>query len=137
MRYYCVEMGGTVKSVRCGTVRWLGAFGCECTATLRWIVQICTWWSPCENLLMVDSMWKSAHVGIPYGNLPMLGTPCGNLLMMGTPLYSSLQFSMSKSDEIIALCTLKIACTAEIIHISVFCATIFSEYGLTAGLANF
>ncbi len=91
-------------------------------------VEICPCW---------DSLWKSAHVGTPYGNLPMLGTPCGNLLMMGTPLYSSLQFSMSKSDEIIALCTLKIACTAEIIHISVFCATIFSEYGLAARLANF
>lgn len=146
MRYYCVEMGGTVK---CGTLRWLGAFGCECTAPLRWIVQICSWFH-CGNLLMVDSMWKFAHGGFhveicscwtPCGNLLMLGlhveicpcwTPCGNLPMMGTPLCSSLQFSMSKSDEIIALCTLKIACTAEIIHISVFCATIFSEYGLAA-----
>ncbi|MEK4472444.1 hypothetical protein NSQ91_04435 [Paenibacillus sp. FSL R7-0048] len=132
MRYYCVEMGGTVK---CGTLRWPGSFGCECTAPLRWIVQICTWWSPCENLLMVDSMWKSAHGGL-HVEICSWWTPCGNLLMMGTPLYSSLQFSMSKSDEIIALYTLKIACTAEIIHISVFCATIFSEYGLAAGLAN-
>ncbi|OME09913.1 hypothetical protein BSK60_26655 [Paenibacillus odorifer] len=81
-------------------------------------MEICPW---------LDSIWKSAHGWTPYGNLPV----------MGTPLCSSLQFSMSKSDEIIALCTLKIACTAEIIHISVFCATIFSEYDLAAGLANF
>ncbi|OMD88930.1 hypothetical protein BSK49_13560 [Paenibacillus odorifer] len=66
---------------------------------------------------MVDSTWKSAHVGDSIVQLSSV--------------------SMSKSDEIIALCTLKIACTAEIIHISVFCATIFSEYGLAAGLANF
>ncbi|WP_218640550.1 hypothetical protein [Paenibacillus odorifer] len=74
-------------------------------------------WTPCGNLLMVDSMWKSAHVRDSIVQLSSV--------------------SMIKSDEIIALCTLKIACTADIIHISVFCATIFSEYGLAAGLANF
>ncbi|MEK4877410.1 MULTISPECIES: hypothetical protein [Paenibacillus] len=98
------------------------------------------------DLLMDDSMWESAHGGLHMEICPWLDsiwksahgwTPYGNLPVMGTPLCSSLQFSMSKSDEIIALCTLKIACTAEIIHISVFCATIFSEYDLAAGLANF
>jgi hypothetical protein len=90
---------------------------------------------------MVDSMWESAHVGTPCENLPALDNLWKSAMVdsmwesahVGTPLCSSLQFSMSKSDEIIALCTLKIACTAEIIHISVFCATIFSEYGLAAG----
>ncbi|WP_175620004.1 hypothetical protein NST50_04450 [Paenibacillus sp. FSL E2-0202] len=28
MRYYCVEMGGTVKSVRCGAVRCGTVAGC-------------------------------------------------------------------------------------------------------------
>ncbi|OMD25000.1 hypothetical protein, partial [Paenibacillus odorifer] len=56
---------------------------------------------------------------------------------VGDSIVQLSSVSMSKSDEIIALCTLKIACTADIIHISVFCATIFSEYGLAAGLANF
>jgi hypothetical protein len=35
-------------------------------------VEICSWWIPCGNLLMLDSMWESAHVGTPCGNLPML-----------------------------------------------------------------
>ncbi|MEK3945194.1 hypothetical protein [Paenibacillus sp. FSL H3-0310] len=110
MRYYCVEMGGTVA----GCI-WLRVYGTSemDRADLHMVglhVEICSWWTPCGNLLMVDSMWKfahggfhveicpywdslwkSAHVGTPYGNLPMLGTPCGNLLMLGTPLCSSLQ----------------------------------------------
>ncbi|OMD65704.1 hypothetical protein BSK48_22535 [Paenibacillus odorifer] len=124
MRYYCVELDGTVKSVRYGPLTgciWLRVYGSSEMDRV--------------DLHMVDSMWKSAHGGL-HVEICSWWTPCGNLLMMGTPLYSSLQFSMSKSDEIIALYTLKIACTAEIIHISVFCATIFSEYGLAAGLAN-
>ncbi|WP_139329898.1 hypothetical protein NST94_04425 [Paenibacillus sp. FSL H8-0282] len=104
MRYYCVEMGGTVK---CGTLRWPGSFGCECTAPLRWIVQICSWWSPCENLLMVDSMGNLAHVGTPCGNLPALdsmwesahvGTPCGNL-----PMLDSMWKSAHDGDSIVQL----------------------------------
>ncbi|WP_218641535.1 hypothetical protein, partial [Paenibacillus odorifer] len=60
-------------------------------------VEICPLWTPCGNLLMVDSMWKSAMVDSTWKSAHV-----------GDSIVQLSSVSMSKSDEIIALCTLKI-----------------------------
>ncbi|AWV31917.1 hypothetical protein [Paenibacillus odorifer] len=59
MRYYCVEMGDTVK---CGMARWLGlwlrVYGSSGVDRVDLLmvglhVEICSWWTPYGNLLMV------------------------------------------------------------------------------------